>query len=243
MGGDDVNVQATLHYIDKVYAARIEAARALNRAVLFTLFVSLSLSLSAIGLIKPPHGISVLGMHLRASFAVLLVSGVVLVSCLMVYIRALILRMWALYEELPRLYSAINFVHEDKAMQDSLTSPFLALSYGRLLRAPLESKRYLAKSFVVHWYEKLTFGFVMVAIVAFPVLAELAASIRVVRIIEVQNLWSWELLLFLPLCFFIICITCITAISPKGRFSTNAAPTKRITLRESSATGRPNQPD
>ena len=221
MCDDGVDLQATFHYIDKVYAARNEAARALNRAVLVTLIVSLFLVLAATGLVKPPPEISIFGAKLKPSFAILLVSGMTLVACLMVYIRALILRMWAMYVELPRLYDKINFGRdgrENRAMRDSLTSPFRSLSYGQLLKASLVSELYPARRSVERWYEILTFRFVSFAIVAFPPLAELAAILKLGDLFGWRDLWFLVGVLWFLVCF---AVTCITAYPPEGRFKAN----------------------
>lgn len=224
---NDLNVQATLNYIDKVHAARNDTARSLNRVVLVTLTVSLLLVLAAVGLVSPQGkiSVSVLGANLKVSFVVLLASGMVLIACLTVYIRALILRMWALYEELPRLYMAIGFEREMVAMQDALTSPFLSLSHGRILLASPSSQQYKAQGTVERKYERFTFYAVTAAIAVSPTLAEIFAAVKVIDLVRWQLYpIGWQLLLGLLL--IPIAVTITTAWSSKD-------PSRRFANQES----------
>jgi hypothetical protein len=188
---NDTNIQATFNYIDKVFAGVERNGTAINRAALVTLAISALQILAAAGWVSTAGDISLLGLGVKASFVVLLLWSMLILACLLAYVRALALRGRALMMEIRRLYKTIGYDREAKAMEDTLASPFRSLHFSRLLAAQHLSDLYPPPSpdSLEGVYAKYSSSIVRFLIRWFPTLAEIAGVVKVAYIVGWQSPW------------------------------------------------------
>jgi len=206
---NETNLQATLNYIDKVFAEQSRIASAINRTALGALTISALQLLAAAGWVSTKNDITLLGLGVKATFVVLLLCSMVIVACLMAYYRALALRGYVMYMEIRRLYKTVGYDREARAMKDTLASPFRSLVFTRVLAAQHPSELYPPSSSRERAYAKYTSYIVEFLVLGTPTLAEIGGTVKFAYIIGWQNLW-WVPTLALA---FATAITALTSTS------------------------------
>jgi hypothetical protein len=191
MSANDTHIQATLNYIDKVYAEQARIGTAINRTALVALTISALQLLAAVGWVSTKGDVSLLGLGVKATFVVLLLCSMVTLACLMAYYRALALRGYVMYMEICRLYKTVGYGYdrEGRAMEDTLASPFRSVVFTRALAAQHLSKLYRPSSSQERAYAKYTSYIVRPLVLGTPTLAEIGGTVKLAYIIRWQNLW------------------------------------------------------
>jgi hypothetical protein len=186
---NDTNIQATLNYIDKVFAEQSRIGSAINRTALVALTISALQLLAAVGWVSTKGDISLLGLGVKATFVVLLLCSMVIIACFMAYYHALAHRGYVMSLEIPRLYKTVGYDREARAMEDTLASPFRSVIFNRVLAAQHSSKLYPPSSSHERAYAKYTSYIVRFLVLGTPTLAEIGGTVKLAYIIGWQNLW------------------------------------------------------
>lgn len=195
MSDNDTNIQATLNYIDKVYSEITRNGTALNRALLIILVVSALQVLAAAGWVSTEGDMTLLGLGVKATFVVLLLCSMLILVCLLACFRAMLVRGYVLWQEIHRLYKTIEYVREDRAMVDTLASPFRSLHFSRVIAAQHSSTLYrpawsnALERALERAYAKYSSQIIVRLVRWFPTLAEIAGVLKLAYIFGWQSLW------------------------------------------------------
>jgi hypothetical protein len=207
MSANDTNIQATLNYIDKVYAELGRIGTAINRTALVALTISALQLLAAAGWVSTKGDIRLLGFGVKATFVVLLLCSMVILACLMAYYRALAIRGYVMGLEIGRLYKTVGYDREATAMEDTLASPFRSVVFTRAVAAQYFSGMYPPSSSNERAYAKVLSALVRFLVLGAPTLAEIGGTVKLAYIIGWQRPW-WVLTLALA---FATAITALTS--------------------------------
>jgi hypothetical protein len=207
MSANDTNIQATLNYIDKVFAELGRIGTAINRTALVALTISALQLLAAAGWVSTKGDISLLGLGVKMTFVVLLLCSMVILACLMTYYRALAVRGYVMGLEICRLYKTVGYDREVRAMKDTLASPFRSVVFTRAVAAQHYSELYRPSSSQERAYAKYTSHIVRFLVLGTPTLAEIGGTVKLAYIVGWQIPW-WVLTLALA---FATAITALTS--------------------------------
>jgi hypothetical protein len=209
IGKNDMNKEATLNYIDKLYVALDRASSALNRTLLITVTLSLIQLLAAAGWISTQGTVSLFGLSMRATFTVLLIASMSIIASLVVYSWSLMARMPSLHMEIIRLYENMFDAKERQAMDHPLRSALAPNIFIFVILEPYEiGENPWPNSDIEesHWPRRLLFFYssaltyaVALSWLILPTVAEIAATLRLADILGWQQPWLWAPFLAFPL--------------------------------------------
>src|SRR5215208_4889292 len=106
MGSDREDV---LDYISKLYETLNRTAGLINKAGLALVILSIAFLVVSVGLVSAKGDYSLAGLELEISLSVLLASGPIMITSLVVLISSATLRGNQISLEIRRLYKSINF--------------------------------------------------------------------------------------------------------------------------------------
>lgn len=188
-----VDRELVLHYIDKLYVAYIESVHALNRAALLLIIVSLLVFGLSLGIIAVDSSFALGGLTVGANSALILITGSVFISLLLIFFFSLIGAIDSLVDKIFGLYRSVGM--EENMPLGGNKDGGNKLGYAGILEIFISE---MFRSGDLDTPLGVIGAIIYIGVFfLFPIIAQIAAVWRMILLFE----WTWWLILSFTLIF------------------------------------------